>query len=265
MTDNAVEYTLRTYLPGDETALVFLFNNEHATSAGFVPRTVEYWRWCCLKRPDVDEKGIMIMERAEKIVGYSVVGRSGNVWELCADSHYDTKMIVSELLTRTLDYARSVGSNSVVLNVSTKDTLHRRVCRELDFAESPPEPVFLSVLDLPQLVREILQSKNLPSDINGVFWFCLKNCPPWCVPSFGLKLEEKKVTVLSEPSPVSRITIETEMSTLVGLIFGTESVFRAVISSRVHFYPFWRISKVQKLLGLLQTRTPWFVPRADMG
>jgi len=259
------DYTVRTYRPGDETALVRLFNDENAAVVGFVPRTIEYWRWCCLERPDVDEEGIMIVERADQIVGYSVIGKSGNVWELCHDSRYDAEIIISNLLDRTLDYSGSVGSNSVVLNVSTEDSSLRRVCQELGFAESPPEPTFISILDLPRLVQVILQSQNFRSEMNGVFWFCLRDCPPWCTASFGVKLENKRVTILSGAPPISRIEIETEMSTLVALMFGTKSVLMAMASSKVHFHPFLRIARVQRLLSLLQIRAPWFVPRADMG
>ena len=265
MAETALDFNVRKYRPGDEIALVRLFNSENATLAGFVPRTVEYWRWSCLERPDVDEEGIMIIEKADKIVGYSVVGKSGNVWELCYDSHNDAETILSGLLDQTLNYARSVGGNSVVLNVSTLDSLLRKICGEFDFAESRSEPMFISVLDLPRLMCTILQSRSLSSDMNGVFWFCLKGCPPWCVPNFGVRLEGKKVAVLSEPRPVSRITIETEMSTLVALIFGTKSVFSELISSRIHVHPFLKIFKARKLLSLLQNKTPWFVPRADMG
>ena len=263
MPETDVEYTIRKYRSGDETLLAELFNSEYAALAGFVPRTVEYWRWCCLGRPDVDKEGIMIMEYANRIVGYAVVGRSGNVWELCSDSHYDAKMIVTKLLARALDYAQSVGSSSVVLNVSTKEPLLRRACQEMDFVECPPEPMFTSILDLPQLICAIIQSKNFGSDMNEVFWFWLKGCPSWCISSFGVKLDRNLVTVLTDPPPMSRITIETEMSTLVALIFGTESVSKALLSLKVHFHPFLRISKARKLLNLLQTKTPWFVPRAD--
>jgi len=259
------EYTTRTYIPGDETALVLLFNTEHANLAGFVPRTIEYWRWCCLKRSDVDEKGILVMEKGDRTVGYAVVGKSGNVWELCYDSHYDAKTIVSTLLAWTLRYARSVGSDSVVLNAYTNDSLVREVCQDMDFAESPPEPMFLSVLDLPQLMCEILQAKEPSLDTDEVFWFNLKNCPPWCTKSFGVRLGKNGVSILEEPVSISRTTIETEMPTLVALMFGTESVLKAIIYSKVHFHPFWKISKVRKLLSILQTKTPWFIPRADIG
>ena len=265
MADNTSEYSARTYIQGDEIALVRLFNTEQANLAGFVPRTVEYWRWCCLKRPDVNEKGILIVEKENKVVGYVVVGKSGNIWELCYDSSRNTKTIVSRLLIWAEAYAKSVGSNSVVLNAYVKDPLVREVCLDMDFAESPPEPMFLSVLDLPQLMCEVLQAKNQGLDTNEVFWFNLKNCPPWCVPSFGVRLENNQVSIVGEPVPGSRTTIETEMSTIVALIFGTESVLKDIIASKVHFYPFWKIYKVKKLFSLLQTKTPWFVPRADIG
>ena len=265
MANSTSEYSARTYIKGDEIALVRLFNTEQVKLAGFVPRTVEYWRWCCLERPDVTEKGVLIVEKEYKIVGYIVVGKSGNIWELCYDSSNNAKTIVSRLLIWAENYARGVGSNSLVLNGYVKDKLVLEVCRDMDFAEAPPEPMFLSVLDLPQLMCEVLQSKNQSFDTNEVFWFNLKGCPPWCAPSFGIRLEKNQVTIFDESVTISRTTIETEMSTVLALMFGTENVLKNIIASKVHFYPIWKISKVRKLFSLLQTKTPWFVPRADIG
>jgi hypothetical protein len=265
LANNTSEYSFRTYAPGCEASLVLLFNSEYANLAGFVPRTVEYWRWCCLKRPDVEEKGILIAEKGNKTIGYIVVGKSGNVWELCYDSSQNAKKIISRLLTWAVDYSRKIGSDSIVLSAYVKDKLVREVCSDMDFAESPSEPMFLSALDLPQLMCELLRSRDLPSDINGVFWFCLKNCPTWSVSSFGVRIEKKQVAVLSELPYNHRITIEADMSTLVALIFGTESVFKEIIFLKLRFSPFWKILKIHKLMGFLQIKTPWFVPRADMG
>jgi hypothetical protein len=244
---------------------VLLFNSEYANLAGFVPRTVEYWRWCCLKRPDIEEKGILIAEKGNKTVGYIVVGKSGNIWELCYDSSQNAKKIISRLLTWAVDYSRKVGSDSIVLNAYVKDKLVREVCTDMDFAESPPDPMFLSVLDLPQLMHEVLQAKGQDLDMNEVFWFSLKNCPSWCASSFGVKIEKNQVTILKEPTSVSRITIETEMSTLAAIIFGTENISKDMVASKMHFYPFWKILAVRKLFRLLQNKTPWFIPRADLG
>ena len=265
MANNIREYATRTYIRGDETAFVSLFNVENANLAGFVPRTVEYWRWCCLMRSDVDEKGILVVEKEKNVVGYVVVGKSGNIWELCYDSSLNSKTIVVKLLTWAVDYARNIGSDSVVLNAYIEDPVVREICQDLDFAESLPAPVFLSVLDLPRLMQEVLQAKNQDLDTNEMFWFNLKNCPPWCAPGFGVRLEKNRVTVLKEPVLVSSTTIEAEMSTIVALMFGTENVLIDIISLKVRFYPFWKMSKVHKLLSLLQSKTPWFTPRADIG
>jgi hypothetical protein len=263
LADNTSEYAARTYVQGDEIALVLLFNNEQANLAGFVPRTVEYWRWCCLQRPDVSEKGILVVEKENKIVGYVVVGKSGNIWELCYDSSHKAKTIVSKLLTWAEDYARSVGSNSIVLNAYVKDPLVREVCKGMDFAESPPELMFLSVLDLPQLMREVLQAKNLNLDSNEVFWFNLKNCPTWCVDSFGLMLSKNDIVILEKPNHLSKVTIDVEMSTLVALIFGAKGVFRALFSSKIRFDHLWNVFKVIWFIRLIQVKSDWFTPRAD--
>jgi hypothetical protein len=265
LADNTSGYAARTYVQGDETALVLLFNKEQATLAGFVPRTVEYWHWCCLKRPDVSEEGILVLEKENKTVGYVVVGKSGNIWELCYDSSQKAKIIVSKLLTWAEDYARSVGCDSIVLNAYVKDPLVREVCKDMDFAESPPEPMFLSVLDMPQLMREVLQAKNQSLDLAEVFWFNLKNCPPWCVDSFGIMLSKNDIVILEKPNHFSKVTIDVEMSTLVALIFGAEGVFRALFSSKIRFDHFWNVFKVFRFIRLLQVKSDWFTPRADIG
>jgi hypothetical protein len=265
LADNTSEYNARKYAQGDETALVLLFNNEHTNLAGFVPRTVEYWRWCCLKRPDVSEEGILIMEKENKIVGYVVVGKSGNIWELCYDSSQKSKIIVSKLLAWAEDYARSVGSNSVVLNAYVKDSVVREVCKDMDFAESHPELMFLSVLDLPQLMREVLQAKNQSLGSNEAFWLNLKNCPPWCVDSFGIMLSKKDIVILEKPNTLSTVTIDVEMSTLVALMFGAKGVFRALLSSKIRFDHLWNVFKVIRFIRLLQVKSDWFTPRADIG
>ena len=259
------EYSTRTFVLGDEIALAHLFNTANEDLAGFVPRTPKYWNWCCLSRPDVDEKSIVIVNKGEKIVGYAVVGKSGNIWELCYDSLYDGKIIVSKLLTWTLDYARSVGTDSMVLNAFVKDRVVREVCQELDFAETPPELVFFSVLDFPSLICEILRSRKMMLNIDGVFWFKLKGCPPWCNDSFGLNLGKNDVSVLKETVDNPEVIVEADMSILVAYIFGTESILKAIVASKVHFRPFWKILKLLKFFSLLRINSPWFVPRADIG
>ena len=264
LTDNTNEYTVRTYGQGDEAPLVLLFNSEHAGLAGFVPRTVEYWRWCCLERPDVDKNGILILEKESRIVGYVVVGRSGNVWEFCYDSSRDANTIIRKMLDWAENYLRSIGSNSMVLNAYIKDPLVREACQDMGFAESPPETTFLSILDLPQLMREVLQAKNQLLDSNEVFWFNLKNCASLRVDSFAIMLSKNDIVILDKPNHLSKVTIDVEMSTLVALIFGTKGVFRTLFSSKIRFDHLRNLFKVIWFIRLLQVKSDWFTPRADI-
>jgi hypothetical protein len=258
------QLTSRNFHAGDELPMVNLFNKQYSKLAGFVPRTVEYWTWCCLKRPDVDEKGIQIIKTNEKISGYIVVGKSGNVWELCYDQQHEGKAIVSQLLNWALDYSRSVGCDSLALNVFSQDNLVNKVCQDLDFGQSMPEPMFLSVLDLPELICKILEAKQLHLNDESVFWFNLQNCPSWCMNSFGIKLGQNSVNILKDPVE-SQITIDVEMETFLDLLFANTSVTKSIITSKVRFNPFWKILKVENFLIDLPVKAPWFIPRADMG
>jgi hypothetical protein len=261
---NKNQFQARNFQPGDELSIVNLFNRQYNKLAGFVPRTVEYWTWCCLKRPDVDENGILVIKKNEETLGYVVVGKSGNVWELCYDQQYDGKAIVSTLLNWAIDYSKSKGIDSLAINAYTKDNLVREVCRELDFAQSPPEPMYLSVLDLPELICYIIKVKKLDLNDESVFWFNLQNCPSWCLKSFGIKIEKNTVTILKDPVD-PKITIDVDTETLLVLLFRNKSVSKSIITSKVHFNPFWKILKVNYFLSNLQLKSPWFIPRADMG
>ena len=55
------DYVIRNFVEGDEERIVKLFNEAYGNFSGYVPRTVEYWRWCCLKRPDVRKDGIFLL------------------------------------------------------------------------------------------------------------------------------------------------------------------------------------------------------------
>ena len=262
--ESSIDYITESFVSSDEAEIVNLFNTEYTKLAGFVPRTVEYWRWCCLNRPDVDEKGIVVVKKMGTIVGYIVVGKSGNIWELCYNSKYNGKAIVSSLLTWALGYAKTANCDSLVLNAYVDDKVVREVCDELDFAQSPSEPLFLSVLDLPELICAVLRDRNLSSRKNEVFWFNLSNCPTWCVSSFGIKLCDKEVYILTEDHESSKTTITTDMPTFVALMFGKENALKALLSRKVRADGFLGAFRVLKFFGLLKVNSPWFIPRADI-
>jgi hypothetical protein len=260
---NAVH--LRSYSPGDEDSIIELFNIQNMGLGGFVPRTAEYWRWCCLQRPDVAAQGIQVAEKEGRLVGYIVVGNRGDVWEFCYDRRFGGETVASCLLEYALNYVRKLGNDSIVLNAYSDDQTVRKVCRRLGFAESPSEPVFLSVLDLPELILAILEARIRKEYKGEVFWFHLRNCPPWIADSFGIMLTKNGAVILEKPNHSSQVTLDVEMSSLVAIMLGNKSVFRELLSSRIRLGHFWNVFKAIRFLSLLKVKSKWSMPRADNG
>jgi hypothetical protein len=256
---------LRNYLPGDESSIIDLFNSQNLDLGGFVPRTVKYWQWCCLQRPDVTSQGIQVAEKEGRLVGYVVVGTHGDVLEFCYDKRFGGEVAALSLLEYALNYVRKLGYDSIVLNACSDDQIVRNVCKRLGFAESPSEPVFLSVLDLPELILNILESRIREEYDGKVFWFHLRSCPPWITDNFGIMMTKKGAVILERPNGSSQAIIDVEMSSLIAIIFGNKSIFRELLSSKIRLDHFWKAFEVIRFMRLLKVRSKWSMSRADNG
>ncbi|MCW4010398.1 MAG: GNAT family N-acetyltransferase [Candidatus Bathyarchaeota archaeon] len=261
---DAEKCVLRTYREGDEEELARLFNQTHTHLAGFAPRTPAYWRWCCLTRPDVEKEGIFVAAVQNEVVGYAVVGKTGNIWEMSYCTNCDGKAVFRKLLTQAAEYARNVGSDSLVLNEYAENQVVREVCQELDFVETPAEQCFLSVMDLPRLLSEVLQSRKEAIDFEGTFMFQVTKCPDWFKNQFVLKTEKKGFSLING-AVNPEVTVTIDLQTFVSVLFGAGSVRKAVLSSRIQVRPFWKLQKTVRLLSLMQVKSMWAIPRADIG
>lgn len=104
------KYCIRTYERGDENSLVRLFNKQYENYGGFVKRTVEYLFWSCMERPDVEKEGVLVVvDGNDTVVGYAVVGKSGNMWEFSYDPERNGEEIVSLLFESSKQYLRKNG------------------------------------------------------------------------------------------------------------------------------------------------------------
>lgn len=263
MINKSGDYQIRTFRFGDEIDLVKLFNKCYKDFVGFVPRTIEYWTWCCLNRPGIDKESIIIVSKNEEIIGYAVVGQS-EVLEFCHDPQHNGETIATILLTQIQERIRKMGGDSVALNVPVNDKDVRRACQKLGFIETPPEQVFLNILNMPGLIQAILKDKNQSLNVNGTFWFNLKNCPAWCTNSFGFQIKDNTFSVLNEPNN-SEVEINTDLTTLFSCILRTENVWRSIMTFKVQVQPIWKIPKFLKLFSVLKIERLWYMPKADNG
>ena len=259
------EHIVRCYEDGDEIQLVQLFNEAYRVYGGFVPRTPEYWRWCCLDRPDVEKEGIKIVVCREKIVGYAVVGRLGNIWEFCFDYAHDGERVVSLILKEAIEYLENFGAESVTLNFPFEDVIFKEVCQKFGFVEVPSERMYLGVLDFERFLQPLVSAKKEKlKEFNDEVYITFRDAPFWIEPHVSLKIENRD-TQIEEGNERDKVLIETDVETFVSILFGTVKPLWAWLRFRLKIRPLRKVRGTLKLLSSLSLNDPWFFPYSDFG
>jgi len=264
-------YHVRAYVEGDETSFLSLYNQYYGRYAGSVPRTLQHWLWCCKLHPDIGSEGIFVACKGKEIVGYAVVGRLSQkeggffVYELCYDSAHNGEVIVSRLLERINQYIIDKKGNYITFDAPSDDTLVRKVCDALGFKQNPlPEVMGFIILDTAKLIEHIIKGKGdgLKGG-NETFFIRLKDAPfPPNIISIQWidgTLSVSNRTISNEP----KVVIDTDFPTLNKLIFGGESILKAMLKSKLAIKPVWKVNKGVRLLSLLSLRDYWYIPRLD--
>gem|GEM_PF-1376612 len=262
----AAEYYVRTYRDGDEEEILRLFEKCYGKYVGYVLRTPEYWRWCCLERPDVDARSVFLaVNRSnERIVGYSAVGKSGNIWELSVNQQGDSEEIAELLLNEASDWLVHMEASEINLHVPIHDEGIRAACRKLGFGECRAPGVFVSVLDFPRLIREMaMRQKDALKSMDGIVEFCLKDAPTWMSSRFGLRVDGGHVEIVEEVQKPT-ISVETDTVTLAEMLLQKKSLLSVLIRGKVRVRPFWRFWSFLKLFSVFNVEG-WFTPLSDYG
>lgn len=259
------EYEIRNYQDGDEAETVRLFNETYRKYGGFVPRTVDYWRWCCLERPDVDRKGIFLVfnKRTASLEGYAVVGASGNVWEFC--SRDDKEQVASMLLQQTISYLEKAGTSSVFMNAPDDDQVLSKVCSELGFSKTKAEKMFVSSLSLKHLISAMIANKKeeLGKRFEEGIAIELSETPFPVENHVSIRIHDGNIEV-GEDSPPT-IAIRTDFMTLLSILFGLSNPYRALFTLRMKIKPSWKAYTALKFLYSMRINDSWFYPMGDYG
>lgn len=262
------KYTLRAFKEDDESKIISLFNKEYGKYGGFPTKTVEYWRWSYLQRPDVEPEGILIAqdEKAE-VVGYTVIGKSGNIWEFCYDSEKDGEEIISLLLNSAISYLNKVNAPSISLNAPINDGLLNEQCRKLGFSTYPSPLACLSISDYQKLLTLIMTGKHLENQINEKITIKLRNDQSSTQNPLFLTIKDGKVQVLSKINDDmdNGIFLETDKLTFSCLIFGILSPSKSFMLSKLKIRPFWKFYSVLRFLSSIQLKPEWYLQLGDYG
>lgn len=260
------KYSVRAFEQGDESDIVSLFNKEYGKYGGFPDKTVEYWRWSYLQRPDVKPDGIFVVQdEKSQLSGYAVVGDSGNIWELCYDSEKDGEEIISILLSSSISYLNKLDAPSAALNAPVNDELLSQQCRKFGFSTRSSPLICLSIIDYQELLTLIITGRHLESQMDQEITIRLRNGKSSAKDSLFLTLKDGKVQASSEigNDSINGIYLETDEMTFSGLILGDLSPTKSYLSFKLMIRPFWKSYSALRFLSSLQLRLDWCLQLGD--
>lgn len=256
-------YSLRTFRDGDEKEIVGLFNEVYNGYGGFVPRTVEYWRWCCLERPDVERDGVFLAFDNKRLCGYLVAASSGNVWEFCVADDEVARVLLSEALS----YLEKVGVSSVNVNIP-QDSSVAGTLVEAGFGEVPAETMFMTTLNPQVLVSTLVASRKeelIRKKINDEFGVRLHGAPYGVETEFSVKVRGETVEAIevfpSEPS----VVIALGFMDFLSVLFGFSNAGRLFLFGKMSVRPLWKLGVALRFLSAVRFRGSWFFPLSDFG
>jgi len=263
---------IRDYQPGDEKALIALFDRAYANYSGYVTRTPEHWRWCILDRPGVSPDDIVVLEQEKVIAAYGILGPKGAVLELAVDSGLPESRR-EELATRLVDEleyrSRRCGNDRLRIQVPSMEPPLRRALDRKGYLAVPCDSLQWVIVDLAGFVSRVLQHRKRQRRLE----------PEW-QRSFLLEIEPGNYhfhphprifvrtapTLIVEANPQrddAEATIATDLSTLTDLVFRITSVEQIIQSGLACAQPDSATPDMEKLLSLLVLDRPWYTPMAD--
>jgi hypothetical protein len=255
-------YSVRAFRNGDEEEIVGLFNEVYGAYGGFVPRTVEYWRWCCLERPDVESEGVLLAFDGERLCGYVVAGSSGNVWEFCAADDEAARALLDE----ALKYLEGTGVSSVNVNIP-RDISAARALVEAGFGEIPAEQMFVTTLAPSTLVSALIMSRReeFVGKFDDEFHVRLHDAPHGCASEFSVKIRGETVEVVDGFSSESSVVVELGFMDFLSVLFEGSSAGRLLLAGKMRVKPFRKLGAALRFLSAVRLRGSWFFPLSDFG
>jgi len=262
---------VRNYREGDEELIVKLWGNAYSSYAGYVPRTIEYWRWCILERLGVSKDDIFIIDKEDKLVAYCVLGPKGKVLELAIDPNLMIKerKKIAELLIHAVEKrAIDRGEESIQIELPFTDKVTSKVLKKLDYRDTPGQMVHGVVINIGSMIEKILNSRKEEVAANWSPAFLLvlnKEHFRFASPDQLLIKFNPEISVESDPAFVSYdIKITFDLTTLTKLIFRQISVDDALKKKCLSISPFAEKNNCCILFKLLALSRPWYIPLADV-
>jgi len=263
---------LRAYRPGDEGAIVELSNRCLAPFAGWVPRTVDYWRWSTLQRPGIGPLDILLLESGGKILGYAALGRDGSVLDFCVDPEQPVRgrrSLIKQLIGALEERARALQYDGLTFSEPASDRLLDEALRASGYLVELPHCFSLGVLNPQALLQQLLLARRaeLPRlEISSLVLELSPGAYPFLLSSrLLLQLEpQPQVRDISDSTDYPQeCVLRLDLCALTELLLCGVTVDSLLRQSQLEIRPVSRVPEARKLLDVLAVRARWHIPRSD--
>lgn len=263
---------LRTYRPGDEDPIVELSNRCLAPYAGWVPRTVDYWRWSTLTRPGVEPTDILLLEASGKLVGYTALGRDGSVLDFCVDPDQPRRgrrTLIKQLIGALEDHARVRRCDFLTFCEPATDQLVDEALRAGGYVVEQSQYFSLGVLNPQHLLQQILLARQAQlAALRGtdfVFELAPGRYPYLLNTRLLVRLDPcVQVRDVSDAAEsAGECIIRMDLCALTELIFCRVPAGLLLRQSRLRIQPDTCVVDACKLLEALVIDAEWHVPKSD--
>jgi hypothetical protein len=264
------EFRIRHFRPGDEEAIIGLFEAAYQEYGGFVPRDKDYWRWSVLQRPGVEaENVLLIVDEVGRAQAYGVLSNEGSVLEFAVTPEAPPRLrrrMAAALLDRMEARGRALGLDAINADLPRVDGPIREAAEAAGYRMEPAESLQLVVVDLVALLEEILRQRTRELDGLDGRTVILEMAPGRCrfLSHDRVRIRPgTPVTVeaATDPEPES-ISLGIDLTTLMGVVFQGDDPDELIRSGRVrlrreHHGP------ARALLNAMAVSAPWYIPRSD--
>ncbi len=264
---------VRPYQPGDEGSIVQLSNRCLAPYAGWMPRTVDYWRWSTLARPGVRPTDILLLENDGKVVGYTaMLARDGSVLEFCVDPDQPSRgrrALIKQLIGALEEHARASECDSLTFCEPASDTLLDKALRESGYVVEQGQYFSVGVLNPRCLLQQVLTGRRDQLSGMSVTAFVFELSPgkyPYLLNTrLHVRVEPNvEVTDISDAAQYPKeCVIRLDLCALTELLFCAATVDFLLQQSRLDIRPQASLADARRLLETLAIRSLWHVPRSD--
>ena len=263
---------VRAYQPGDEAPIVELSNRSLAPYAGWVPRTVDYWRWSVLARPGVHATDILVLESDGRIVGYTVLRQDGSVLDFLVDPELRfrrRRAFVKQLVVALEGHARARRCDLLTFSLPVSDRLVDKALREAGYVVEQYQHFSIGILNPRVLLEELLRARRsrlAPLRMRSFTFELTPGRYPFLLSSRLLVQLEPSVRVddISDAVEYPRdCVVRIDLCALTDLIFCRVSADTLLKQSQLEITPASSIAAACELLDALMVDADWHVPHSD--